>query len=126
MRDRRSYALIVRKGRALLVRNERGNWTLPGGRAKQGEKLRAAVKREVKEETGLKIRLERRMPGDHIRRHVRACHRCVVFEASIKKGKPSPRREIAEVAWVKLDKVPKRLRAFRRKRLRKVIAARRT
>ena len=113
--------LIVRKGKALLVKNRRGRWTLPGGRATQSEKLRDTALREVKEETGLKVALRDRISGDHVRHHRALCDKCVVFEASIKKGDPKPRREIVEVAWVKLDKVPKKLRSFRRKEIRRVI-----
>jgi 8-oxo-dGTP diphosphatase len=117
-KQRRAYVLIVRKGKLLLVRNRRGRWTLPGGRAKRDEKLRRAVKREVKEETGLAVRLKDRVSGNHIRRHRRPCAKCVAFEAEIRKGKPKPKREITEVDWVEIDKALKRLRAFRRKQVR--------
>ena len=113
--------LIVKKGKVLLVKNRRGRWTLPGGRATQVEKLRDTALREVKEETGLKVVLRDRISADHVRHHRLPCDKCVVFEASIKKGNPKPRREIVEVAWVKLDKVPKKLRSFRSKEIRRVI-----
>ena len=37
----------------LLLLNERGEWDLPGGRPDPGEDHRAALEREVREETGL-------------------------------------------------------------------------
>ncbi len=44
-------------GEVLLLKQKRGNkfWTLPGGKVRQRESLKEALKREVEEETGLKI-----------------------------------------------------------------------
>jgi ADP-ribose pyrophosphatase YjhB (NUDIX family) len=45
------------KGSVLLVRQVVGQrlWTLPGGKVKRNESLKGALKREVREETGLDI-----------------------------------------------------------------------
>lgn len=121
-KPRRAYALITNKGKVLLVKNRRGRWTLPGGRAHADEKLRQTAKREVMEETGVSIKLREQVSGNHVRHHRRPCTKCVVFEASIKKGTPKPKREIVEIAWVKPDKAPKKLRAYRRKEIRRLLA----
>ena len=44
-------------GDVLLLKQSRGNklWTLPGGKVRMRESLLGALKREVQEETGLKI-----------------------------------------------------------------------
>jgi 8-oxo-dGTP diphosphatase len=46
-------------GRVLLIRTERAGWELPGGRVEHGEDLIEALKREVQEECGCMISVER-------------------------------------------------------------------
>ena len=52
-------AVVVRNGRALIIRRahepRKGEWSLPGGHLDLGESLIDAVRREVKEETGLEV-----------------------------------------------------------------------
>ncbi len=56
-------AVIKKGGRVLLVKRRfepsREKWSIPGGLVELGERVKDAVKREIYEEVGLKIRLIR-------------------------------------------------------------------
>ncbi|WP_223885698.1 NUDIX domain-containing protein [Nocardia colli] len=43
--------VVVRGGRVLLLKNERGEWELPGGRIEVDESPEECVTREIAEET---------------------------------------------------------------------------
>jgi len=52
-------AVIINDHKVLLVKRAhapaRGQWAIPGGRVEAGETLQQALKREIREETGLDI-----------------------------------------------------------------------
>lgn len=50
--------VVLCRGRALLLRNARGEWDLPGGRPEPGEDLARTVEREVMEESGARVTAE--------------------------------------------------------------------
>ena len=53
--------VIIDNGRALLIRRGseplRGEWSIPGGTLELGESLQEGVARELREETGLEVRV---------------------------------------------------------------------
>lgn len=55
--------VVIHAGRVLLLLNARGEWDLPGGRPDPGEDPRAALRREVQEETGLDVAIGAALAG---------------------------------------------------------------
>jgi ADP-ribose pyrophosphatase YjhB (NUDIX family) len=96
---------VVRRGETiLLVRRgrppEAGRWSVPGGRVETGERLRDAVRREVREEAGIEVEVgvlvgvvERSGPDHH--------YVVADFEATAPPD-ASPRAgdDAADIAWV--------------------------
>jgi ADP-ribose pyrophosphatase YjhB (NUDIX family) len=59
---RPSVAAVVRDGEGKILlqrRSDNGLWGLPGGSVEIGESVTAAIVREVREETGLSVRVDR-------------------------------------------------------------------
>ncbi|WP_367392704.1 NUDIX domain-containing protein [Lewinella sp. LCG006] len=45
-------------GKVILLKNERNEWDLPGGKIGRRETVKAALKREIKEELGIEVKVE--------------------------------------------------------------------
>jgi 8-oxo-dGTP pyrophosphatase MutT (NUDIX family) len=56
--------ILFHHDRVLLLLNDRGEWELPGGRPDAGEDHRAALRREMREETGLDVEVGA-LVGEH-------------------------------------------------------------
>lgn len=93
-------------GRVLLVRHVKGAkfWTLPGGRVKKKEALLAALKREVREETGFDVSIA--TPLDIYDRE-KTNNLIILYRVLLKPGKPKSYRRL-EVARVQFcENLPK-------------------
>ena len=105
-------AAIVRNGQILLIKRlrppEAGCWSLPGGKVDYLERVADAVVREIQEEIGVAIALERmigmvEMVGLDDQHWVSP-----IYRARIVAGEPrvcEPEKH-AELAWFALDRAP--------------------
>src|SRR5205823_950767 len=106
-------ALIVDGNRVLLaergVEPHRGDWDVPGGFLEAGEHPRDGARREVREETGLKVDLgepfailvDRYPYGDAIDYTLN-----VYYIATVAAGLPVPADDVASLRWFPLTDLP--------------------
>jgi ADP-ribose pyrophosphatase YjhB (NUDIX family) len=106
--------VVVRAGRALIVKRahepRRGEWSIPGGTVELGEPLTDAVRRELREETGLEVivgpvieifdRIHRDGDG-----RVRYHFVIIDYLCDAPAGDPVAGTDALEVAWVTPDEL---------------------
>ncbi|MDH6137693.1 8-oxo-dGTP diphosphatase [Kitasatospora sp. MAA4] len=100
--------VVVRgDGRVLVVRRaDNGRWEAPGGVLELGEGVEDGVVREVFEETGVRVGVER-LTGvyKNLARGVVA----LVFRCRVEGGQPRPTDEATAVAWLTPEEVTARM-----------------
>lgn len=103
------HALVRADDRFLLVRRGRppfaGHWGLPGGGVELGETVEEAVRREVREETGLDIAVTRLLGyADGLQHDAEGkvqWHYVILYlEAAVTGGELRPGDDAADVQWV--------------------------
>ena len=109
-------ALMIENGKLLLIKRGakpgQGKWSIPGGLVELGERVQETIVREVKEECGLDIEVERLVDVfDSITRDEkgRIQYQFVVvnFLAKIKGGILENADDVLEARWVPLNEVEK-------------------
>jgi 8-oxo-dGTP pyrophosphatase MutT (NUDIX family) len=102
----------------LCLREDARIWALPAGRREAGETYEQAAIREVREETGYEIELER-LVGDYWRpQFPNGGNKMRVFVGRMTAGDPSIHDwESLEVRWFPLDALPRCLFKFSRQHI---------
>jgi len=100
-----AQAVIIRERSVLLaVRRDLRGWELPGGHLKPGESPEAALAREIREETGHKVAIERHV-GEYARTGFRP-HTVSLFVCRITGGELRPSYETPVLRWFENDELP--------------------
>jgi ADP-ribose pyrophosphatase YjhB (NUDIX family) len=103
---------VIRDGKVLLVQERSdGGWTLPGGWGDVGEAPSAMVAREVKEESGSEVQVEKlvavhdanRVPG--VRMEFYHAYK-LIFLCTITGGEARPSNETSAVDFFDLEHLP--------------------
>ncbi len=107
-------AVIIGGDRVILIRRGKepgyGRWSIPGGAVKLGEGLREALVREVREETGLEVKvgpmievLDRIVKdnGGRVAYH----YVLIDYVCSVCGGQLAPDSDALEVRWVTRDEI---------------------
>ncbi len=103
-----AQAAILDGDRVLLaIRADLRGWELPGGRVDPGESHEDAVIREVQEETGLKVTIDRVV--GHYHRTGFLPHTAFVFRCRAVGGELTPSDESPRLAWWPCDDLPSTL-----------------
>jgi 8-oxo-dGTP diphosphatase len=111
-----ALTFIQEGGKILLVRQAYGEryWSLPGGKMELGESIDEAAVREVREETGLEVRVTR-VIGLYSKPAEGGL--AITFEGRVIGGTLQPANEISECCYVSPDQLPTPVRAHLRQRV---------
>lgn len=111
LKDNSSKILLLKRSKKLP--NDRttvGMWSIPGGEVKFGEKVTEAVIREVREELGIEITIEKVIGNwDQILPQSKLHWHSVTFLCKIAKGRPvilEPEK-FDQLKWWPVKKIPK-------------------
>lgn len=108
--NKKKEVLLMKRGKR--ASNEVGYWTQPGGTIEFGEKAIDGLKREIKEELDIKVKVWGYIPHvDHIIKKEKQHWIAIVFTADITSGIPKimEPHKCDEIKWFSLKKLPKKL-----------------
>lgn len=106
--------VVIEGERALLIRRGseplKGEWSIPGGTLELGETLAEGVARELREETGLEVRVlelieafERILPGNG--RNPEYHFVILDYLCELRGGTPRPDSDVTDVAFAREDEL---------------------
>jgi 8-oxo-dGTP diphosphatase len=119
-------SLVVRDDEVLLIRHRAGQrpWSLPGGGVDRHERLAEAARREVYEEAGLAVRVDRLLGAYDAFRGELTNYIAVFVCTPLGKAAPKTTIEVAEVRFFPMQSLPDGLDPGSRRRIAEYLAGR--
>jgi 8-oxo-dGTP diphosphatase len=107
--------VVIHRDRVLLILRGteplKGEWSIPGGLLELGEDLISAVRRELKEETGLDVEpVETLLAFDrilHEGERVRYHYVIIDYLCRRKRGRLRPASDVVDARWVRRQDLPR-------------------
>ncbi|WP_017622895.1 NUDIX hydrolase [Nocardiopsis chromatogenes] len=100
-------AVVREDGRVLAIRRaDNGHWEPPGGVLEPGEDFETGVRREIREETGLHVRVG---PLTGVYKNMKAHVVALVFRCAPTSGAPHLTDETTGIDWLTPDEVAARM-----------------
>lgn len=108
--NKKNEVLLLKRGKK--SKNEVGWWCKPGGAVDYGETAIKAMEREIKEETGIKIKIWGLLSHtDHVINKEKQHWIAINFLADVVSGKPKimEPEKCEEIRWFSMKNLPKKL-----------------
>lgn len=107
IQNARGEVFLAKRGP--LAKNERGLWEFPGGAVEFGEKLADALKREIREEYGMEIKVGQLLDvADHILPEEGQHWVSPTFLCTLEAGEPTILEpgKCSQIGWFTTDTIP--------------------
>ena len=103
--------VIIRNGKILIGKKQKGyhpmnldgKWHVIGGKVEENETEEEAIKREVKEETGLRIEILEKVGEKIIKEFEGKIGKVVTFICEAREGEPVAKSDLSDVKWIEIS-----------------------
>ena len=103
--------VVINETKVLLLLNTPGRWVLPKGHVEENESLRSAAIREVREETGIEARIQKKLGWieySYYHQGKKQIKKVLWFKMRQLGGEPNPLRDegFVGVSYFSLEELP--------------------
>lgn len=100
-------AIVRKDDRILILVKPDGSLDLPGGRVEEGETIKSALRREIDEETGLKVKIQEPVEEWSFLKKPNFLIKGITFACTYLEGKVKLCEEHNHYFWAEMDRIHK-------------------